>query len=815
MTQQIYLLGSAPNSECITTLTPKAQALFYYLIMHPLPQQRAKLIELLWENCPSEQAARNNLSVTLTQLRKHHSPHLHITHQTIGFNHQSDYWLDVNAFQQALHNQPRTLCQLQYAIQLYQADFLDGFNIKQAPEFNTWVQGQRRDLHERMVQTLHTLILKYQQHRDYPAAIEYAQKLLKLDKWQEDTCQTLMLLYKEIGQNHKAIQLYQQLQKRLARYNRKPLTETMNLYRAILHSRQSPHATVQIEELEFPPPKASSTQPPQWISRQITLLYCHWRSTPTLSYPKVALSTWREQREHSQRACLEQVARSHGQVVQQSCNGIWVVFGGDAQTLMDSGQWAVQTALALRDLNASHAHAHAMAMGIHTEHALVAYATDTTIGQIMTPAVEIAETLAHAASARTVLISGATYAWVQGFFACTALPLQNHQPDTSAYQVDGLTAANNRVEAALCAQAPLTPLVGQQDLLQTLAQAWEAVLNGREKMVLIQGSNGIGKSRLLHEFKTELTQQPEHLVWQCQCRPYAQSVPLHPLRRLLHNWLQTKNTAQQAAIQQLVEAIQAYTTHYPVNPLREIVSALCETEATTQVNYYEVVTHLVNVLTNIASERPTLLIIEDLQYADSVMLQFIHTLLDRHALHPSGQLLLVLTAASNFSCAWLNDAPLTTLRVPRLTDAEAETLLHHLASDATLTATTQQQILQLAEGVPLFIEALVGSLLNPAEPPVVQQMPAALHDLLALQIAQLSAAGRSVARVAVGCERYFSYVDIKAHWQTDEMALQQGLDNLVQHRLLSASGEMPEVCYQFNGQLLREWLRVTHEDMAE
>ena len=509
MNKQIYLLGSAPNSECITTLTPKAQALLYYLIMHPLPQQRAKLIELLWENCPSEQAARNNLSVTLTQLRKHHSPHLHITHQTIGFNHQSDYWLDVNAFQQALHSQPRTLCQLQYAIQLYQTEFLDGFNIKQASEFNNWVQGQRRFLHERMVQTLHTLILKYQQHRDYPAAIEYAQQLLKLDKWQEDTCQTLMLLYKEIGQNHKAIQLYQQLQKRLARYNRKPLTETMNLYKAILHSRQSPHATVQIEELEFPPPKSSSTPPPQWISRQITLLYCHWRNTPALTCSKVALSTWREQREYSQQACLEQIARSHGQVVQQSCNGIWVVFGGDAQTLMDSGQWAVQTALALRDLNADHAHA--MAMGIHTEQALVAYATDTTISQIMTPAVEISETLAHAASARTVLILW-HYLCVgkRIFFACTALSLQSHQLDASAYQVDGLTAANNRVEASLCAHTPLRPFVGQQDVLQMLAQAWEAVLNGREKMVLIKGNAGIGKSRLLYEFKTELTQQPEH-----------------------------------------------------------------------------------------------------------------------------------------------------------------------------------------------------------------------------------------------------------------------------------------------------------------
>ena len=251
-----------------------------------------------------------------------------------------------------------------------------------------------------------------------------------------------------------------------------------------------------------------------------------------------------------------------------------------------------------------------------------------------------------------------------------------------------------------------------------------------------------------------------------------------------------------------------------MNQLSEVVSALCETEATTQVNHYEVVSNLVNVLTSVASERPTLLIIEDLQYADSVTLQFIHTLLDRLALQPSGQLLLVLTASPNFSCAWLNDAPLTTLRVPRLTDAEAETLLHHLASDAALTATAQQRILQLAEGVPLFIEALAGNSFNPAEP-VVQQIPAALHDLLALQIAQFSPVGRSVARVAAACERHFSDADIKARWRADEIELQQGLENLVQNRLLLASGETPAIGYQFNGQLLREWLRGIDEVSVE
>ena len=76
----------------------KAQALLFYLAVTGTSQSRSTLAGLLWADMPEEDA-RTNLRQVLTNLRRVVGPYLTITRQTVAFNRESDYWLDVEVFQ--------------------------------------------------------------------------------------------------------------------------------------------------------------------------------------------------------------------------------------------------------------------------------------------------------------------------------------------------------------------------------------------------------------------------------------------------------------------------------------------------------------------------------------------------------------------------------------------------------------------------------------------------------------------------------------------------------------------------------------------
>lgn len=77
--------------------TRKAEALLAYLVGHKRPFPRETLAELLWNDRDPQQAAANLRSL-LSGLRRKLKPYLIVTRHTIGFNHDSDYWLDTAEF---------------------------------------------------------------------------------------------------------------------------------------------------------------------------------------------------------------------------------------------------------------------------------------------------------------------------------------------------------------------------------------------------------------------------------------------------------------------------------------------------------------------------------------------------------------------------------------------------------------------------------------------------------------------------------------------------------------------------------------------
>ncbi len=164
----------------------------------------------------------------------------------------SQYYLDVALFlrllKQAESGTLRTHRRLREAVDLYAGDFLDGFYVRDAPEFEEWAAGQREWLRQMLLDGLHKLAVHDISHGEYRSAAGYLERLLSLDPWREDAHRQLMLLLAYEGRRDAAAAQYHLCRRvLLENLGEEPAEETTRLYRQIREG------TLQIPVPQMPP----------------------------------------------------------------------------------------------------------------------------------------------------------------------------------------------------------------------------------------------------------------------------------------------------------------------------------------------------------------------------------------------------------------------------------------------------------------------------------------------------------------------------------------------------------------------------------
>lgn len=218
-------------------VTLKSQALLCYLAMSDRPHSREALATLLWGESPEEQA-RASLRQALSNVQKLVGPSLHVARQVIEFDHDYPHWLDVDAFlaaaRQGLSDALGARRQLTIAADLYRGDFLAGFQVREAPEFEEWVTVQRERLRQMAYRVLERLAQHHAARGAYEPASAYLGRLLELDPWREDAHRQRMVVLAYSGQHDAALSQYVALRRMLqAELGEEPAAETTELYRRI------------------------------------------------------------------------------------------------------------------------------------------------------------------------------------------------------------------------------------------------------------------------------------------------------------------------------------------------------------------------------------------------------------------------------------------------------------------------------------------------------------------------------------------------------------------------------------------------------
>ena len=235
---QMTLLGQPEfrlNGRIITNdLARKAQALVAYLAVTRQGHSREALAGLFWGEM-DEESARRNLRVMLTKLRAHFDDYLVIQRRTLAFNLESDYTLDVDTFEAALHGPEQSLGDLKTAVDLYRGPFLDDLPLSAATGFDEWLQPYQERLRQMAMDALYRLAVHYTQERRYAAGIDYLGRLLALEPWMEEAHRQLMLLLTLSGQRSAALAQYELCCKMLGEeLGVDPAQPTIDLYEQIV-----------------------------------------------------------------------------------------------------------------------------------------------------------------------------------------------------------------------------------------------------------------------------------------------------------------------------------------------------------------------------------------------------------------------------------------------------------------------------------------------------------------------------------------------------------------------------------------------------
>ena len=420
-----------------------------------------------------------------------------------------------------------------------------------------------------------------------------------------------------------------------------------------------------------------------------------------------------------------EVHRFEGTINQYTGDGVMALFGAPIAH-EDSPRRAAHAALAIQRALRSYAQELQvqggprlqMRIGLNTGPVVVGKIGDdlrmdyTAVGDTT----NLAARLQQSARPGSVVVSEATQAAIGGFFEMLDLGEIAVKGRTPVRVFEVLRAHARRSRLAAAVERGLTALVGRSREVEILLDRFAEVKRGHGQIVSLAGDAGIGKSRLLLEFRQAVLEGDEPPTWlEGQSVSFGQSIPFLPLIEQLRLNFHIEEFDGEPEIIAKVEhgmrRMGELEAHIPY--VRYLLSVdpgdrgILDMEAgARRRKCFEAIRAL---SLRGARLRPLVLVFEDLHWIDAGTEEYLASMVDAVASVP---LMLILTFRVGYSPPVPARSFYTALTLHPLSEADAVTMAGHLLGAADLPPALRQALLEKAEGVPLFIEEVTKTLLD-------------------------------------------------------------------------------------------------------
>lgn len=384
--------------------------------------------------------------------------------------------------------------------------------------------------------------------------------------------------------------------------------------------------------------------------------------------------------------------------------------------------------------------------------------------------------------------------------------------DRAGWQLPASVATG---ESAAPRSAP--PMVGRDGELASARAVFEQTVRaGRPHLLTVLGDPGIGKSRLAAELAGELAAEASVLVG--RCLSYGQGISFWPLREAL---TQAAGDESRDAVRGLLDGAD------DADAVADIVASTLGLGMAESVGE-QVQWAFRRLFELLGSRRPTLLVIEDVHWAEEPLLDLVENLIESLTAP-----LLVLCAARpellDVRPEWRGRGErVSSLMLRPLSEADTLRLLAHRISEQPITDDQRAQILSTSEGNPLFVEQLLAA--SAEAPWSAGEVPATIESLLAARLDRLGPGERSLVERAAVIGREFPPAAVDellpeeerasagAHWRAlaqrglinEDAPTLEGEAQLRFHHIL-----IRDVAYRSTPKALRSELHVRFADWLE
>ncbi len=358
------------------------------------------------------------------------------------------------------------------------------------------------------------------------------------------------------------------------------------------------------------------------------------------------------------------------------------------------------------------------------------------------------------------------------------------------------------------AEASTAPLVGRGALLDDLARRWHAAGKGAGQLVVLHGEAGIGKSRLLAAFVEQATDRGPHRRLTLRCSPDGVHAVLGPVLAALHRLVgePTLGSAPEAVLEGFVERLDLGPSGPALlGPLLDLPWRGETLDVSPARRRALVLDLLVRIFQRLSADRPLVLTVEDVHWADATTLALLAMLAEAAKGSP---MLAVLTRRPGGP--EVEGAP-AVIDVGPLDRPCTGRLAAHIAGVDGLAPAVVDLIFERSDGIPLFVEELVRAMRDAgalADGGLERRsdaftVPESLEALLVARLHRLGDA-RETACVAAVLGRELDEALLERVDPRGPLALRDALDAIAAEGILRRTWRIDGTRWSFRHALIRD-----------
>jgi len=433
--------------------------------------------------------------------------------------------------------------------------------------------------------------------------------------------------------------------------------------------------------------------------------------------------------------------------------------------------------------------------------------------------VNLASRMESTAQPGTIQLSENTYRLTEGYFEFKPLgeiEVKGKKEPVKSYQLLGLGRVKTRL--GVSEMRGLTPFVGRQKEIEHLKDCYARAKTGQGQVVGIVGEPGVGKSRLLLQFRNVLPQR-EHSYLKGECLHYGEAMAYLPIVNALRVYFDIEEGEQEALsqkkLQQRISQLDERLTAM-LPPLQELLSLKVEDEQYLRLEpplkRARVFEAIWSLLVRESQNRPLVLAVEDLQWIDKTSEEFLGYIIARLG---GARIMLIILYRPEYNNPWTSKTYYSQIRVDELPpDASAE-MVQAILKEGKAAQDLTQLILYKAAGNPLFMEEFTRSLLERGYierkdghyvltvKPSDIQVPETVQGIISARMDRLEKVLKETMQVASVIGREFAYRILQVlTGMQDE--LRAYIFNLQELEFIYEKSLFPELEYIFKHDLTQE-----------